>query len=197
MAKIAGQNIPDLVLLGGAVLFAAWFLSPGGISTLEHYGLAGEIADIGPQRPPRNPPPSGTPENPHPRPPGPNMPPPGHPPGGQPGPFPRPPPGGHPGPFPGPGPQRPPDWRIPRPGPDPRKRFPTPPRFHFPTFNFHIPRYPWLGLPDNNISYEQCVWAGQQIGKDISNCCADAYDMGRNIHMFEIENCLYCGRRDC
>jgi hypothetical protein len=193
MAKIAGQNIPDIVLLGGAALFAAWFLSPGGITTLEHYGLAGEVADITPQRPPRNPPPSGSPP-PGPPPTGGGGGPPPRPrpgPGGQPGPWPRPPPGGHPGPFPGP--RQPPDWRVPR--PEPRRRFPTPPRFHFPSFNF--PRFPWLALPQSNISYEQCVWAGEQVGKDLSECCADAYDLGRNIHLFEVENCLSCGRRDC
>ena len=197
--KVAGYNIPDLVLIGGGALVALWAVQLA-MTGEGPYGLA---ATEDPQ--PQTLPVQGPPPRPD-RPPRGGG---GGPPGMQPGPpRPRPgpgngdghpggPPAGHPGPWPRPGPpNRPPDWRIPR--PDPRRpHYPAPPRFHWPTFGFRIPRYPWLGLPENNISYEQCVWAGEQLGKDITNCCQDAFSMGRNILINEVENCLYCNQRDC
>ena len=190
------MNIPDVVLIGGAIVLGYAVLNGGSLALAAAEDPQPQTLPLvpPPPRPPRGggPPPGGHPG------PGPGMPPgpprPG--PGGGQG-HPGGPPTNHPGPWPRPGPpNRPPDWRIPR--PDPRRpRYPSPPRFHWPTFGIRIPRYPWLGLPESNINYEQCVWAGEQLGKDISNCCQDAFEMGRNIHMFEVENCLYCGQRDC
>ncbi len=190
--KVAGVNIPDIVLIGGAIVLGYAVLNGGSLALAatedpQPQTLPTQPPPPRPDRPPRGgggPPPGMPPGPPRPRP-GDGQ---GHP-GG--------PPAGHPGPWPRPGPRPgPPDWRIPR--PDPRRpHYPAPPRFHWPTFGFRIPRYPWLGLPENNISYEQCVWAGEQLGKDITNCCQDAFSMGRNILINEVENCLYCNQRDC
>lgn len=205
MTKVLGLNVPlnfkDPLVLIGTLAVGGWLLLADN-SPLNTF-LFGDVSyaaaeDPQPQAIPMTPPPPERRQ----RPPRPDMPPPGGHPGG-PGPgggqgHPGGPPAGHPGPWPRPGPpgHRPPDWRIPR--PDPRRpRFPSPPRFRWPTFNFRVPRYPWLGLPENNISYEQCVWAGEQVGKDITNCCQDAFEMGRNILINEVENCLYCNQRDC
>jgi hypothetical protein len=202
MDKIFGLKLTDpLVLIGGAVALYLLFVDSGPLGDVSSWAAEADDPTMAThQRPPRPgpPPPPQTPPGGPPRPGGGGHPG-GHPgggwggghpggPGGGQG-HPGGPPSGHPGPWPRPGPRPNPDWRIHRPQPRPNYR-----PFRWPSFGFHVPRLPWLGLPDTNISYEQCVWAGQIQGKDISECCQDA---GPNVSLFEVENCVYCNERNC